>query len=112
MQKNDLIRLRHMLDAALEATQFAAGRSRSDLDENRMLVLCLVKEIEIIGEAAGRVSPETQKSLPELPWPDIVAMRNRLIHAYHDVNLDLVWDTITHDLPPLIVLIRRAIEQS
>jgi uncharacterized protein with HEPN domain len=99
---DDLVRLRHMLDAAQDATGFAANRSRGDLDRDRMLLLSLVKCIEIIGEAASRVPPETQAAVPELPWQDIVGMRNRLIHAYYDVDHDRVWDTIAQDPPSLI----------
>ena len=102
MRKDDQIRLRHMLDAAQEALSFAQGRTRADLDQNRMLVLSLIKSIEIIGEAASRVGEETRQRYPEIPWADIVGMRNRLIHAYFDIDLDRVWDTIQEDLPPLV----------
>ena len=102
MRRDDLVRLRHMLDAAREALSFTAGRGRADLDANRMLVLSLVKSIEIVGEAASRVTVETRQEYPAIPWADVVAMRNRLIHAYFDVDLDRVWDTVVSDLPPLI----------
>ena len=101
MSKSDEVRLRHMLDAARDAVSFAAGKSRSDLDSDRMLVLSLVKSIEIIGEAASKVTEETRRTHPSLPWIDIIGMRNRLIHAYYDVDLDRVWDTVMADLPPL-----------
>ncbi len=103
----DLLRLRHMLDAAEDAIRFSAGRWRQDLDQDRMLVLSLVKSIEIIGEAASRVSAATQEEIPSLPWADIIGMRNRLIHAYHDVDHDRVWDTISADLPDLIDSLRQ-----
>jgi uncharacterized protein with HEPN domain len=74
----------------------------SDVAGDRVLTLALIKCIEIIGEAASRVSHETQAAHPEIPWPDIVGMRNRLIHVYFDIDLDRVHDTITSDLPPLI----------
>ena len=102
MRKDDTIRLQHMLDASREAVSFAADRSREDLDHDRMLALSIVKCIEIVGEAASRVSGETQALVPQLPWQDIVGMRNRLIHAYYDIDLDRVWDTVLDDLPPLI----------
>ena len=102
MLKNDEIRARHMLDAAREAVAFAAGRSRKDLEADRMLVLAIVKCVEMIGEAAARVSEKTRVDHPDIPWQDIVGMRNRLIHAYFDINLDIVWSTITSDLPALI----------
>jgi uncharacterized protein with HEPN domain len=91
-----------MLEAAREAVSFAQNRFRSDLDSDRMLVLSLVKSIEIVGEAAARVTKECRHRYPEIPWPNIIAMRNRLIHAYFDIDLDRVWDTVFDDLPPLI----------
>ncbi len=102
MQRDDVIRLRHMLDAAQEAVTFTAQRSRDDLKADRMLALSLVKSIEIIGEAASKVSEETREASPSIPWQDITAMQNRLIHAYFDINLEIVWDTVVEELPPLI----------
>jgi uncharacterized protein with HEPN domain len=61
-----------------------------------------VKCIEIVGEAASRISEETRQQAPQMPWQDIVSMRNRLIHAYFDVDLDRVWDTVEGDLPFLM----------
>ena len=98
----DTIRLRHMLEAAREAVGFAGSRTRSDLDDH-MLSFAIVHAIEIIGEAASRVSPEGRAACPNLPWASIIGMRNRLIHAYYDIDLDRIWETITDDLPPLIV---------
>jgi uncharacterized protein with HEPN domain len=77
MQRNDLIRLQHMLDAANEAISFASGKSPHDLAGDRMMALSIVKSIEIIGEAASKVSRETRKKHPDVPWATIVAMRNR-----------------------------------
>ena len=102
MRKDDAIRLRHMLDAAREALGFAQGRGRPDLDRDRMLVLSLVKDIEIIGEAGYQVSDVTREQLPAIPWQDIVGMRHRLVHAYFDINLDVLWRTVQEDLPALI----------
>ena len=90
-----------MLDAAKEALEFVRGKRRSDLDTDRMLVLSLVKELEIIGEAAGKVSAEVRAQYNAIPWQDISGMRNRLIHVYFDIDLDVVWTTVTKDLPLL-----------
>ncbi len=109
MRKDDLVRLRHMLDAAREAVSFAQGRKRDDLDRNRMLTLSIVKSVEMIGEAASKVTSETRRAFTDIPWADIVAMRNRLIHVYFDINLDLVWSTVADDLPPLIVAIEASL---
>lgn len=96
-----------MLDAAKEACSFASGKFRRDLDTDRKLALAIVKDIEIIGEAAGKVSEETRNNHPAIPWPDIINMRNRLIHAYFDIDLDVVWDTVVKDLPPFICLLEK-----
>ncbi|MCF6191542.1 MAG: DUF86 domain-containing protein [Candidatus Hydrothermae bacterium] len=112
MHKSDAIRLRHMLDAAEEAIGFAQGRTRQDLDHDRMLVLALMKAIEIIGEAAYQVTQETRQSLPEIPWEDIMGMRHRLVHAYFDINLDILWATVQEDLPALLDILRKALEES
>ena len=109
MDRLDEIRLRHMLDAAQEALSFSEGRSRSELDENRMLVLSLVKEVEIIGEAAFRTSEATQPQFPEIPWADMIGMRHRLVHAYFDINLDVLWRTLVEDIPFLIPAIKSAL---
>ena len=109
MRKDDAIRLLHMLDAAREAVAFARGRTRDDLDNDRQLVLALVKDVEIVGEAATQVTEPTRQGLPEIPWERIVGMRNRLVHAYFDINLDIVWKTVQGDLPELISLLEPAI---
>jgi len=102
MRRDDSIRFRHMLDAAKEVMSFAKNKTRKDLDNDRMLTLSLVKSIEIIGEAASKVTDETKKRFPEIPWTNMIAMRNRLIHAYFDIDLDVLWGTIVDDLPPFI----------
>ena len=92
-----------MLDAASEAIAFARGNTREDLTRDRKLQLSPVKEIEIVGEAANRVSVALQVATPGVPWADIIGMRNRLIHEYDDVNLSAVWQTVTSDLPELVI---------
>lgn len=74
-----------------------------------MFALALMKSIEIIGEAAGKVSEPCRQAHADIPWARIIGMRNRLIHAYHDINLELLWNTITDDLPPLIALLETAL---
>ena len=102
MRKDDKVRLRHMLDAAREAVSFAMGRTRAHLDSDRMLVLSLVKDIEIVGEAAYQLNDTTRNGLQAVPWADIIGMRHRLVHAYFDINLDVLWQTVQEDLPALI----------
>jgi uncharacterized protein with HEPN domain len=101
--------LRHMLDHAKEAVQLAEGKTRADLDTDRLLNLALVRLLEIVGEAAGRV-PEAVRTLhPEIPWPQIVSLRNRLIHGYDSVDFNILWQIITSDLAPLIVALEATI---
>jgi uncharacterized protein with HEPN domain len=108
---DEIIRLRHMRDHAAEAIAMTRGKKRKDLDDDRMLELALVRLVEIIGEAAGRVTLETRAYLPNIPWSDVVAMRNRLIHGYDSVDPDILWDTIKHDLPPLVTAVDELIRQ-
>lgn len=100
--KSDVIRVRHMLDAAMEAASLASGKAREDLDTDRMLTLSLVQLVAIVGEAASTASEEYRKAHATIPWARIVAMRNRLVHAYWDINLDRLWSTVQENLPPLI----------
>lgn len=101
-QHKDEIRLRHMIDHAMEAMTMVQGKKRSDLNSDRMMELSLVRLVEIIGEAAARVGTESREKYPSIPWLQIVGMRNRLIHGYDAVDLNVLWDTIIDDLPPLI----------
>jgi uncharacterized protein with HEPN domain len=112
MLEADRIRLQHMLDAAQEALVVAAGKTSQTLSSDRTTVLALMKDIEIIGEAATKVSFLTKERFPEIPWQKIVAMRNHLVHVYFDVDLELLWDTLTDDLPPLIATLERILAQS
>ena len=109
MLKDDEIRLRHMLEAAREAVSFARGRVRGDLETDRQLVLSLIKDIEIVGEAAAQVTESARAQAPDIPWQAIVAMRNRLVHGYFSINLDIVWQTVQHDLPTLIAQLERVV---
>ena len=106
----DRIRLRHMLDAGNEALHFTVGRERTDLEGDRMLALALIKALEIIGEAASKISGNFKSEHPEIPWVEITGMRNRMIHAYYDVNLDVVWQTIKSDLPDLLKSIEKILK--
>ena len=91
-----------MLLAAREAVEFAVELTYPQFEQGRMHQLAILKSIEIIGEAASRVSAGTKEAHPEIPWREIIGMRNRLVHAYFDVNLIRVWQTVQEDLPALI----------
>src|SRR5438093_10029626 len=85
MLAEDRVRLRHMIEAAESAVQFIAGRQCTDLDEDRMLLFALVHAIEILGEAASKISEETRAIRTCMPWRAISGMRNRLMHAYFEI---------------------------
>lgn len=91
-----------MLDAALEIQQYAQSATREDLSRDRKLVHSLVRLLEIIGEAATQVSDELRENAVDIPWFIIIGMRNRLIHAYFSIDLNVVWSTSTVDIPVLI----------
>jgi len=101
-----------MLEAALEASAFAAGETRASLEVDRKLVLAVIKDLEIIGEAAAKVSLETRQQHPQVPWSLVAGMRNRLIHAYFDVDYDQVWSAVTQDLPLLLAVLRDALSDA
>lgn len=112
MRPEDEERLRHMLDAARETLSFARGQNRENLNYDRKLVLALVKALEIIGEAANHVSESTRSELIDIHWLDIVGMRHRLIHAYFDIDLNVLWKTLEADIPPLIAALEAVLEGS
>jgi uncharacterized protein with HEPN domain len=102
MKENDRIRIQHIIDAAQEALSFMRDVDQENFSNNRMMILSVIKEIEIIGEAVSKISDEVKLKYFDIPWKDIVGMRNRLIHGYFDVDAKLVWNTTKIDLPPLV----------
>jgi uncharacterized protein with HEPN domain len=98
-----------MLDAARKAVGFVQGLGRSDLDTDEKLSLALVRLLEIIGEAAKNVSQGTRQAAAEIAWKQIAGTRDRLIHGYHDVDLDVVWTIVTDDLPVLVEQLEKVI---
>ena len=99
---DDKVRMKHMLDAALDARKFLGKATFEELQRDRKLGNAIVRSLEIIGEAAANVTKTTQAKYPEIEWPVIIGMRNRLIHAYFDINYHIVWQTVKENLPPLI----------
>lgn len=110
MRAEDRIRLQHMVEAAQAAQRFMTARQRADLDRDQLLLFAVVRAIEIVGEAATRVSEETRAATPDVPWPAIIGMRNRVVHAYFDIDREIVWKTITLELPQLLPALQAALE--
>jgi len=98
-----------MLESARRALRITQGMTRASLEADEVRLLAVVKSIEIIGEASMKVSEETCKRLPGIEWRGIRAMRNRMIHGYDTIDVDIVWQTIIESVPPLIVELERSL---
>lgn len=99
-----------MIEAAEAVGSFIDGRRRIDLDSDRMLLFALARAIEIIGEAASKLSPEARAAMPSVPWTSVVAMRHRLVHAYFDIDRAILWKTATEEIPPLLSVLRAVLK--
>lgn len=102
MSNRDIIRLQHMLNCCDNIATFLKGKKKTQLSRDIMLDSAVRHQLEILGEAANSISKKTQNDLPNIPWKQIVGLRNRLIHEYFDIDYEIVWKTIKEGLPPLI----------
>jgi uncharacterized protein with HEPN domain len=96
------IALEQMRSHAQEAVALLRGKTQRDLHADRTLSLAILRLLEIVGEAANRVPPDRRAQYPAIPWSQIIALRNRLIHAYDQVDLEIVWTVVHQDLPALV----------
>jgi len=107
LRADDLVRVLHMIEACESVQRFIQGRRRLDFESDQMLLFAVIRAIEVLGEAAGKVSEDTRSACPEIPWPEITNMRNRLIHGYFDIDVDIVWNTASLEIPALLADLRR-----
>ncbi len=112
MSPADRWRIKHMIEAAQQALSFVENRRRDDLEDDPMLCLALTRAVEIVGEAAAQVSAAGRAEAPEIPWQQIVGMRNRLAHAYFDINRQILWDTVQLALPSLVSQLKDALHEA
>ncbi len=91
-----------MVSHASEAVELLGEKTPEALADDRVLSLALVRLLEVVGEAANRIPRDVQAQYPRIPWSQIISLRNRVIHGYDSVDLDIVWVIITQDLPLLI----------
>jgi len=107
---DDAERLAHMLDYARMAQSVSTGRTREHLDTDTLFSLGVVRALEVVGEAANRVSPAGRQRLPNIPWPKIIGLRNRIVHGYDLLDRDVIWGIISNDLQPLIAELEKAVQ--
>lgn len=108
----DVVLLMDMLDHARRAISAARGRVREDLERDDLLAAGLERFIEVVGEAASKVSEGTRHGLPGIPWREIVGMRNRLVHGYASVDHDITWNVVSIDLPMLLTALEDALRDA
>jgi len=109
--QNDLARFRHLRDAIAKTIELTAGFTQVQFQSDELRVLAVTRLLEIAGEAASKITPERQRTYDDVPWGMLIGMRNHLIHGYFSVDEDIIWDTITHNLPPLLVRIEEVIAE-
>lgn len=99
---DDKTRLEHMLESARDAVTFLGTKNVQELLKDRMALQAIVRSVEIVGEAAAQITRSYRDKHPEIPWAQIIGMRNRLVHAYFDIDYRFVYSTVHDDLPTLI----------
>lgn len=109
-QRDDRIYVGHMLDTANKAISFVENIEREDFDNNELLRLSLTHLLQVIGEAARRVSPDFRAQYPTIPLKAVVGMRSKVVHDYLDVDEDIVWNTVKNDLPFLILELEKIVD--
>ena len=112
MRDEDRVRVRHMIEAGEAVAEFISGRQRADLDSDRMLLFAVVRAIEVLGEAASKVSEDVRRAGAPIPWNAIVGMRNRVVHAYWDIDAETVWKTATEEVPGLLPQLRSLLPEA
>lgn len=110
-ERNDAVLLGDIREYGQRAQRFAAGRAREDLENDELLREALIRELEVVGEAIGRLSDGWRAARPEIPWRAWTGMRNRLIHGYFAIDLDIVWTAVVVDLPAVLATVAAALEE-
>lgn len=110
MSKHDTVYLRHILDAINQIQSYTTDLSYQEFSRDRLVQDGVIRQLEIIGEACRYVSDDFRAQHPDLPWTQIIGLRNRLVHAYFDINLGIIWDIVQADIPTLKTRIGRILE--
>lgn len=110
MRHDQIVYLKHILDAAAKITEYLQGVSEDVFQDKSLIQDGVIRQLEIVGEAVRHLSPEFRKRYPDIPWQDIAGMRDKLIHNYFGVDLIQVWSAATEDLPALEERVREILE--
>ena len=110
MKKDDTVYLRHILDAIEQIEDYLKGVSFEQFFQRRLLQDGVVRRLEVIGEASRNLSHELRQRNPKVPWSQIIGLRNRIVHAYFNVNLQIVWEIVQNDLVPLKQQVERILK--
>jgi len=105
-------RIEDILDAVEELQSFVRGLTYGEFCTDAKTIKAVAADLAIIGEAAGHIPEDIVSAHPDIPWPLMKAMRNRIVHVYFDVDPRIIWDTIQQDLPPLIEPLRKLLEEN
>ena len=101
MKREDSVYIRHIADAIDKIEKYTGGVDEKTFFSNSLIQDAVIRQLEVIGEAAKRLSPELRQSNAEIPWQDVAGMRDKLIHGYFGVEISQVWLTVTGDIPAL-----------
>ncbi len=101
MKKDDSIYLRHIIDAFTQIEGYMVGITHDEFFSNKLLQDGVIRQLEVMGEASRNLSEDLRCEYPQIPWRQMVGLRNRMIHAYFNVNLQIIWEIIQGDLPNL-----------
>lgn len=108
--KDNTVYLKHISDALVKNQTYLLGKSFEEFISNKMLQDAVIRQLEIIGEATRNVTDDFRKRDQSIPWNQIVGMRNRIAHDYLNVDMEIVWDIVSQDLPELKVKIEKLLE--
>ncbi len=110
MKRESLDYIEDVIDALSKIQQFTQGMEYNDFIKDDKTIFAVVRALEVIGEAAKRISRSVKNRYPQIPWKDAAGMRDKLIHEYFGINLKVVWDTIKQDIPALKPLMQKVLE--
>jgi uncharacterized protein with HEPN domain len=107
---DDIARLGHVYDAICQIETYTSGVEKTAFLNHNMMQDAVMRQIEIIGEASRHISDEFQEKHPELPWFQMRGIRNKIVHDYLEINVDVIWDTVKNDLPALKAQVQKLLE--